>query len=255
MFIKAIHKKEIVREENSSMFLDMKIGFKYLAVNKGLLRMMLYSLFLNFSFSPLFSVGIPFLFRTELGRGAWDLAWVNIAFGVAMMVSGVIVGGIVFKSIGRAIRRSLLTLTSSFILTAVVIYLLTSGTINYMTFYVIFIITNILLASSMITTNVPLNTSMIKIIDPAKRGRVFSTMTAISGGAVPLAIFLGGILIQLTSVTFLALTCSLLLLVPTIGFITDKRVRGLMTDFETKSNEEQAEIIRKKELEILNESY
>ncbi len=96
---------------------------------------------------------------------------------------------------------------------------------------------------------------MIKIIDPAKRGRVFSTMTAISGGAVPLAIFLGGILIQLTSVTFLALTCSLLLLVPTIGFITDKRVRGLMTDFETKSNEEQAEIIRKKELEILNESY
>jgi MFS family permease len=255
MFIKAIHKKEIVREENSSMFLDMKIGFKYLAVNKGLLRMMLYSLFLNFSFSPLFSVGIPFLFRTELGRGAWDLAWVNIAFGVAMMVSGVIVGGIVFKSIGRAIRRSLLTLTSSFILTAVVIYLLTSGTINYMTFYVVFIITNILLASSMITTNVPLNTSMIKIIDPAKRGRVFSTMTAISGGAVPLAIFLGGILIQLTSVTFLALTCSLLLLVPTIGFITDKRVRGLMTDFETKSNEEQAEIIRKKELEILNESY
>jgi MFS family permease len=255
MFIKAVHKKEIEKQENPSMLMDMKIGFRYLKENDGLLRMMFYSLMLNFAFSPLFSVGIPFLFRTELGKGAWDLAWINIAFGIAMMIGGLVVGGMVFKNMARVIKRSLIMLSGSFILTAIVIFLLTNGTISYGVFYVLFMLTNISLAIMMMSTNVPLNTSMVKIIDPEKRGRVFSTISAISGGAVPLAIFLSGVVIGLTSVTFLALACSAILLIPTIGFIADKKVGRILSHLETKTNEDNERVKQqKKDLELLNDS-
>lgn len=244
MFIKAEHKEEVEKPQHSSMMLDMKIGFKYLKDHSGLLRMMIYSLFLNFAFTPLFSVGIPFLFRTELSKGAWDLAWINIAFGLAMMVSGIVVGQLVFKSIAKAIRKSLVMLSLSFILTSIVIYLLTSGTITYWLFYVSFIITNIGLATFMMGTNVPMNTIMVKIIDAEKRGRVFSTISAISGGAVPIAIVLSGLVIELTSVTFLALTCSAILLVPTIGLLLDKKVANMLLSFENTPIQVPSEIVQ-----------
>lgn len=237
MFIRAKHKEEVPDHEPPHMIEDMKIGFRYIKKKDGLLRMMTYSLFLNFAFTPLFSVGVPFLFREELQKGAWEIAWVNIAFGLAMMIAGIIVGSVVLKSMTKVIRVSLLVLSTSFVLVALNIFLLSNGTINYNLFYIIMIVLHVVLAGAMMSTNVPLNTGMIKVIDPELRGKVFSTIGAISGGAVPIAIFLGGPIIQLTSVAVLGLICSAILLVPTCGFLFDKRVKNLLDGIEKDSND------------------
>ncbi len=236
MFIKTKFKNEVVETENKSMINDFKVGFSFLVKKEGLLTLMIYSLFLNFAFSPIFSVGIPYLFRTELGRGAWEIAWPNIAFGIAMMVSGVVVGGMVYKNMPKALKRSLLMLSSSFMFVTVIIYLMTYGFIGYWLFYGLFIIANISMAVFMIATNVPLNTGMIKVIDPEVRGRVFSTIGAISGGAVPIAIVLAGVLVDLTNVAFLGLVCAVLMLFPTIGFMTNKKVKRLLESIEKDTN-------------------
>ncbi len=243
MFIRSPHKKEIPHDENFSMLEDFKVGFRYLRNKEGLLTMMVFSLFLNFAFSPLFSVGIPFLFKTELDKSAWDLAWQNIAFGVAMMISGVFVGSMVIKNITGMIRRSLLLLTSSFLFATLIIYLGSIDIINYPTFYVLLLFTHISMATFMIATNVPLNTSMVKVIDAEVRGRVFSTIGAISGGAVPIAIFLGGVVIQVSSVAFLGVICAALILIPTYGFMTNKKVRNLLETMDEDINGQLQEAI------------
>ncbi len=243
MFIKALHRSEIPEHETPHMITDIKFGFNYLREKEGLLRLMIYSLFLNFAFSPLFSVGIPFLFRTELGRSEWEIAWLNIAFGIAMMVAGIVVGGMVLKSMSRAIRRSLVMLSGSFVFVSLIIYLLSKGIIEYPTFYVLMIVANISLAVFMISTNVPLSTSLVKVINPEVRGRVFSTIAAISGGAVPIAILLGGIVIELSSVAVLGIVCATLLRVPTFGFMTDKKVKGLFEGIEVEINGQLQETV------------
>jgi MFS family permease len=124
----------------------------------------------------------------------------------------------------------------SFILSTTSIYLLSSGLINYTFFYTILIIANIGIAVFMMGVNVPLNTSMVKVIAPELRGRVFSTVSAISGGAVPIAIFLGGVIVNSASVSFLGILCSALLLVPILGFLLDGRVKHLLDGLDGETN-------------------
>jgi len=242
-FIKSIHKGELPEHEAPHMIRDIKFGFNYLKQKDGLLRMMVYMLFLNFAFAPMFSVGIPFLLRTELSRNEWEIAWVNIAFGIAMMIAGVVVGNMAFKSIATVVKKTLLGLSSSFVYTSLIIFLLSAGVIEYQLFYILLIVAHVLLAIFMIATNIPLNTSLVKIINPEVRGRVFSTISAISGGAVPIAILLGGVVIQMSNVAFLGIVSALLLLVPTYGFMTDKKVRGLLEGIEGEVNGQLQETI------------
>lgn len=236
MFIKAAYKNDVVHNVRETVMQGFKIGFNYLKSKSGLVTMMVYSLFLNFAFSPLFSVGIPYLFRTELGKSEWDLAWQNIVFGIAMMISGVIVGGLIIKSSKHFIRRSLLILSSSFLYMTVLIFLLSITYLSYPMFYILMIIGNIIMASAMISTNVPMNTALIKIIDPEYRARVFGVISSISGGAVPIAVLLGGILMSYTSVAFLGGVCALLLLVPTIGFLTNPKMSRLLDDIDDSNS-------------------
>ncbi len=240
MFIKALYRDQVITtitEAKESVIDGFKVGLTYLKTKQGLLTIMVYSLFLNFAFSPLFSLGVPYLFRTELSRSEWDLAWVNIAFGIAMMVFGILVGGLAIKSTKRFLRKNLFILSVSFLLSTLFIYLLSVDVISYQVFYVLLILSQTMMAGGMMATNIPLNTALIKMIDEEYRARVFGVISSISGGAVPIAITLGGILMSYTSVAFLGIVCAVLMLVPTIGFLTNHKVSRLLDDIDDRAQQ------------------
>jgi MFS family permease len=232
MFIKAEYKQDLDQEQSHGMISDIKFGFTYLKNTYGLLNLMIFSLFLNFALSPMFSVGIPSLMRIQLSRNAWEIGWLNIAFSVAMLVSGVIIGNMALKSYARTIRINLLTMVVTFLLLSVTIYLLTQDILQYSLFYGLFIVLHILIAVTMIGSNIPLNTGMVKVIDARYRGRVFATISALSQGLIPVSILLAGFLVDATSVSFLGIVCSVLLLIPTIGFFLNKPVKALLEQID-----------------------
>ena len=129
-------------------------------------------------------------------------------------------------------RKTFPFLSSSFFVITLLILFLSTDVINYTVFYISMIGANIFMAGAMMATNIPLNTALIKIIDPEYRGRVFGVISSISGGAVPIAVFLGGVLMSYTSVAVLGVTCSLLLLVPTIGFLINPKVSRMLDDMD-----------------------
>lgn len=238
MFIKTKFKveKEVVEQQN--FVEDIKFGFKYLLNRNGLFVMMLFSLFLNFAFTPFFSVGFPYLFRTELGKSVFHLGITEIVFSVIVLIAGVIVGGTVFKSIRNTVRKGLVGMQMTFFYTVIIVYLITYGYISYELFYVLFLLGNISMAATMIFTNVPLNSAMVKVIEPSVRGRVFSTIGAMSSGLIPVSLIIGGFIADTYNVATLGIFCAIVLIIPTIGVLTNKKVDQFFNLIDDTNNKE-----------------
>jgi len=235
MFIKAIHKQEVPQTKHT-FFKDMAVGFSYIKKKEGILSMLMYLVFINLAIAPIFNVAIPSLLRIQLQRSAWEIGWVNIAISLAMMISGVIIGGIKLKKLSRTIKLNLLFVVISMILLTINIFLLSINAYSYWIFYALLVLIHIFIGISLIGVNVPFNTSLVKIVEPELRGRVFSTFGAVAGALAPVAIVAGGFIIEKTSVSVLGFICSLVMLIPTIGLITNKRVHNLLEGIERDTN-------------------
>ncbi len=248
MFIKAKFVKEMTFEELEEQKLkthleDFIDSIGYIKRKTGLFNLVGFSLLLNFAFTPLFAIGIPYLFRIDLARVnyAMEYAYTNVAFSIAMLIAGITVGGMVIKSLNKVIRIGLLSLSTTFAYISFTMFLVSNRYIDFTTFYIMFTFGMVLLASFMMLTNIPLNTGMVKIVDPAYRGRVFSTIGAISAGAIPFSFLVGGFIVEYYSISALGLFCVIVMMVPTFGFLTNKKVKVLIDTID-KHNEENAKL-------------
>lgn len=248
MFIKAnyIHELSIEQLEEQKLKSHAQSFFdsiRYIKTKTGLFNMVGFSLILNFAFTPLFAIGIPYLFKIDLARinYAMEYAYADVAFSIAMLFAGITVGSMVIKSVYKTIRIGLSLLSSSFAYLALTMFLVSNRYIGFTTFYIMFILGMILLAIFMMFTNVPLNTGMVKVIDPNYRGRVFSTIGAISSGAVPISFLVGGFITEYYGISALGLFCVLVMLIPTTGFMTSKKVKMLVDSID-KHNEENGRL-------------
>jgi MFS family permease len=231
MFIKARYKIDHT-EAKKSFFEDIRVGFKYIIHHDGLLSILIFSLLLSLSFAPLFSVGVPSLMRIQLTRSAWEIGWLDISFSVAMLFTGVFIGSKQIKNVPKMIQNNLVYLLIAFITVSVNILCISINLYDYVVFYTIFIVQHIILAIFLVSISIPLNTSIVKVIEPSVRGRVLSTIGALSSALAPLFIVLGGLLIEVSSVSVLAFVCSLLLVYPTIGFLRNGKITKLLTDLD-----------------------
>lgn len=232
MFIKVkfFHPKA-TQEKN--LLEDIKIGYAYMKKRKGLLEMMKYSLMMNFAFAPIFSVGIPFLFKTELQKNGYHLATSSIIFSIAMMVTGIYVGSKHIESIKASIVNGLPRLVFVISTLVAIIFAVTYGLITYWVFFGLYVIVVCLMSLYMNSVNIPLNTALIKGIDPSYRGRVLSIIQSLAAGATPLAIILGGVVIRYSNVAFLGALCIVIVIYPMFGFIKNKEVLSFYDSLET----------------------
>ena len=239
MFIKAEFKKESELEEDNTGFIgNLKFGFNYLKSKDGLLQLMLFSLLLNLAFSPLFSIGIPFLFKTELEKNAFYIGGADIAFSVSMLAAGFVVGSMKIMSLNGTVKKGLLLMVTAFMTSAILIVLVTYNIIPYLMFYILYIICMMGLAWTMILVNVPLNTGMMKVIDPKVRGRVFGIITSLSAGAIPISMMIAGKIIEYSNVALLSIVCTIIVLFPTYGFVKNKKVNTLLNSLEPNPQQE-----------------
>ncbi|XFA98841.1 MFS transporter [Candidatus Izemoplasma sp. B36] len=232
MFIRTKLKEKIETLEKPSFIEDIKFGFKYLVKKNGLLTMMIFSLLLNFSISPVFSVGIPYLLRTELNATTYQFGIIEIIFSVTTFASGMIIGGMKLKSLTHTVKRGISLLTGSFVFTTLIIILVTYNIIGYWIFYGLFAFANIVLGFSMIYTNVPINTGLMKAIEPNVRGRVFATIGALATGAIPVSLILAGVIIDNTNVAIMSIIFTILVTITTILLVSNKKVTRLFEDID-----------------------
>jgi len=250
MFIKTKYRKEKTKKETAlqkekTLVHDFVESLKYIKRKTGLFTIIGFSLLLNFAFTPLFAIGIPYLFNNDLARinAEMEYAYTEVAFSVAMLVAGLIIGNIKIKNTHKIITIGLSLLTLSFAFIALTIHLASRRIVDFKTFYLMFIGGMLFLAAFSMVTNVPLNTGIVKIVDADFRGRVFATMGAISNAAIPFSMLIGGVIIEYYNVSLLALFCVIIVLFPTVGVVTNKKVKVLIDsiDKHLSKNEESLE--------------
>ncbi|MDD3478691.1 MAG: hypothetical protein PHP32_07425, partial [Candidatus Izemoplasmatales bacterium] len=244
MFIKTPYKEEASHlgddETEKASFSDAIAHIKSI---KGFGSLLVSILFINFAVSPLFSVGIVYLFNNILVKPAMDLAITNVVFSASTLIAGIVIGAIKLKSSGATIRRFIALLTLGFILISINIALVMNGITSYPVFYILTLVLNLFMGVTIIFVNVPLNTGMTKVIAPSYRGRVFSLTGALSQIAMPVSLILSGFVIDNFGIVSLAGVCSFLAIIPTVVFIMNKNLRHLFEGIDHANSKDHPEPI------------
>lgn len=240
MFIKTPYKKvkkeivEIDANDKKSMMEDYLVSLKYIKEN-GLLNMILFFLVINFAVIPIVSIGPPVLFKVILERAnTMEYAGTGMVFGVSAMIGAILIGSMTIKSYRNTITKSVLLLGVLFGLNALLFHLVATGVITYWLFYGLYLGLILIMAINLNAVNIPVNIGFTLSVEPEMRGRVFSTVGALSMLGVPFAMIFGGLVLEYSTISILGLISAIIMLIPTLGFSLNKRVRDLLVSLDDK---------------------
>ncbi len=178
--------------EKTSYWQDLRAGLMYVAKWPGLLGLIILAMALNFLLSPSSSL-LPLLIIKGFGGGAQELAWVESAFGV-----GIILGGIVLSAWGGFKRR----IVTSFIgIIGIGLGVILTGAASAEFFYLV-LAANFLIGFSQVLANGPIHAIFQSAIAPEMQGRVFSLIGAGATAMMPLSLLVAGPVADLLGVRF-----------------------------------------------------
>ncbi len=211
---------------------DFIVGIQYIVKRQGLLMVMVSALLLNFAFAPFFANILPYLFNLVLEKEPLDLSIVQITASFGMLVSGIIIG-IVGKNmpIKSTILRGLSFTGAGFITLLILIMAVSSNTINYQQFMILFLPVMFLTMTANVWVNVPFMTGMLRTIDKEVRGRVFGLMDTISQAMTPLAFLLAGLLLEYGSLYLVSILLIIIYLIPFSMMMWGRKPRLLLDSF------------------------
>jgi DHA3 family macrolide efflux protein-like MFS transporter len=218
--------------EKTSVWQDLAQGWRYVVGWPSLMAIILVAMLVNFLINPAFSL-LPLLVTEHFGMGAYELGFINSAFGV-----GVVIGGLVLSAWGGFKNRILtsmvaLTLSGAAVLTVGVapanMYLLALAGVALFGFL-----------NPMV--NGPLFAVMQAKVEPELQGRVFTLLNAGSGLASPLGLIIAGPVADATNnqLWFIIGGAATILTGLVAFFVPDVRAMGLGMDEEQPEQEHSA---------------
>jgi DHA3 family macrolide efflux protein-like MFS transporter len=167
---------------NTSVWQDMRAGLQYVWSWKGLLFICLMATLVNFLLNPAFAL-MPILVKNHFNGEAIQLAAMESAFGI-----GMIVGGLVLSTWGGFKRRILTTLVG---LLGIGVGCLTMGFLPPSA-YPVAVGTMLFLGIAQPITNGPLMAAVQAAVAPEMQGRVFTLISSLAGAMSPLGLLIAG---------------------------------------------------------------
>ena len=221
-----------------AVFGDIKDGFKYLASIKALLVMMICILFVNFFFSPVFDnfppyfiatdvTGSNYFFHDKMAPEMWS-SFFSVAVGIGSLIMGVVLSMMKQKEkCNRTVRWAMMGVSFLVILMMVFYALFKNNIISINALLVAVLVILFLIGVSIILINVPSSTSMMKIVDKDKFGKLSSVLNIGSQGLIPLSMLLGGLAITYISSLGLLIVCASGLLITSLVLFFAPSVRTI----------------------------
>lgn len=161
---------------------DLKAGLLYVVKWPGLFGIILLAMMLNFLLSPSSSL-LPLLVMQEFGGGAQELAWVESAFGI-----GIILGGIILSAWGGFKRRIITSFTG---VIGIGVGVVVIGLAPPELFYLL-LTGSFIMGLMQALANGPLHAIFQAAIAPEMQGRVFSLISAGATAMMPLSLLVAG---------------------------------------------------------------
>ncbi len=201
--------KEDEAQPEESIWESMRFGFRYVRDWPGLVYLLAMSAIVGLAIYPAFSL-LPLLVSDHFGAGAIQLGWLNIAFGI-----GVLVGGIVLSVWGGFKRRILTALVGLLGLGAAILSLglAPAGA------FAIAIVAMFALGAMIPMTSGPLRATLQATVAKDVQGRVFTLLGSLESAAIPLGLLVVGAFAELFGVrTLYLLSGATILVVGMVAF-------------------------------------
>lgn len=176
-------------KQQTSLWQDLAEGWKYVVGWHSLLAIIIVAMLVNFLINPAFSL-LPLVITEHFGLGAYELGFINSAFGV-----GVILGGLALSAWGGFKNR---------ILTSLVALTISGGAVLVVglapsNMYLLAVAGMSLFGFLNPLVNGPLMAVMQAKVEPELQGRVFTLLNAGAAMASPLGLIIAGPVADATS--------------------------------------------------------
>ena len=211
-----------------SVWQDFLSGLRYMLSWPGLLIIAMMAVLINFLLTPAFSL-LPLLVKDYFNGEAIQLGWVNSAFGVGVILGGLLLG--VWGGFKRKILTSMVGLIGMGIGTLLMSQVPPTG---------IYIAVGAALIVGIMQpiTNGPIHAVMQATVAPDMQARVFSLLGSLASGMAPIGLIIAGpISDNLGIQTWFLLGGSLCILmavtglfIPALMNIEDKAIQNISGD-------------------------
>ena len=218
---------------------DMKEGILYIRTNGAILAFLGSVLLINFFFSPVTANFLPFFIKTDLASAPsylfdriltpelWSSVF-SVCFGVSSLIGAAILSAKPQeKKCGRKVAiRLCVTAGFLIVLTAAYWIFVDRGTsLNW--FLILFGIGCLGIGFLISYVNIPISTSIMRMVDKDKLSKVNSITSICSQGMIPLSSVLAGLILKTLGSTPLLALCALGFSVNAIVMLMNKKVRQL----------------------------
>lgn len=165
-----------------SVLADMREGMLYVWDWKGLRLIMVISMIINFLVNPGFTL-LPILVTKHFGGGALELAWLQSANGIGMILGGLTLG------VWGGFKKRVITAFSALMVSGVFVV-----AIGVMPAHLLLLAVGSMFCFSFLNAiaNGTFFASMQSIVPPEIQGRVFTLLMSLSAGMVPLGMAVAG---------------------------------------------------------------
>lgn len=166
-----------------SVWQDFKEGLHYMGNWPGLMMIGLMAVIINFLLTPAFSL-LPLLVKDYFGGGALELGWVDSAFGI-----GVILGGLILGVWGGFKKRKIATTFLGLFGMGTGILIMAQAPASSIWWAVV---AALIVGIMQPITNGPIGAVMQSTVAPDMQARMFSLLGSLAGGMSPIGLMLAG---------------------------------------------------------------
>ena len=239
MFIRYEHKRPQERLTVRVALGDIKGGVKYLGTQRAIVALMASILFINFFLSPVTGNFIPFFIKTDVAvapsyifsRLLTPELWASV-FSVLTGISS-LVGAVILSSrpqiekVGR--RTALLLCWTAVVMIALAVsyWQLVARGVSLNAFLLLFCLGCVILGALIVNINIPLNTTVMRVIDKDMLSKVSSLISIASQGLIPIASVLAGAVLQYMGSTVLLAVCALGFTAAAVMLLLSKSAREI----------------------------
>ena len=218
---------------------DMGDGIRYLKTKRAILALLGAILFINFFFAPVTGNFLPFFVKTDLAGASsylldgvltpelWSSVF-SVCFGISSLLGAAILSAMAQeeKSGFRTALR-LCAMAAVMILLTLSYRLLVDRGASLNGFLIVFCL-GCLAAGALISfINIPINTTLMRVVDKDKLSKVSSIISVGSQGMIPVASVLSGVILQTLGSTTLLAFCSLGFTATAAAMLLNRQIREL----------------------------
>lgn len=217
------------KQAESETFKDqLTEGYRFLRKEKGLYIVTWFAFVLNFLGVPMFSVYLPYIFNQIIKSNPTDLAYVQSALGIGVLIGSMLLGLLPQKDkIYKLLRSCLMLQLIPMFFIGATLYLyqidLISSTILLYSFLVSFGLIGVMMAM----INIPLGVFTQRVVPNELLGRVGALTSTLVMAAMPLGMLIGGVLTDFIPMIVVLIIVFILYIITNTMFWVNKELRSI----------------------------